>query len=166
MQYSKPRCLRAKENNLTFSLFSLFRVIPLTFPKLFILGGGISCSLQLVGEPLYPCLPPENLTTDVHCIWNLLFSHIYLQHFIIQSFICRCFVCFPSPMLYSAILGCRGVRDKAGLTGLFNVIRNRIFTEIFHSLLSYRRSFHYSVNSPATLRFHSIIYVSWYNSTV
>lgn len=159
----RPKLFVCRRNQSYFPLFSLFRTSPEPQSSFRRRSCPVVYSWLL---NCYHCLQLENLTADVHSIWKLLFSEIYLQCVIIQSFICRWFVYVPSPMLRRAVLGYRGVRHKTGLTGIFNVMHNGFFTEILHSSLSYRRSFHYSVNSPVTLRFHYIIYVSWYNSTV
>lgn len=158
-----PNCLSAEETSLTF-------------PSFLSSGRPLNHSLHLEGGAAPLCTADcwiatiaFNLKTWLQMF--ILFESCYFLKFTYSassfnlSFVDGFFY-LPSPMLCRAVLGYRGVRHKTGLTGIFNVMHNGFFAEILHSSLSYRRSFHYSVNSPVTLRFHYIIYVSWYNSTV
>lgn len=78
-----------------------------------------------------------------HSFLHLLF--IYSLSFILNTVDC---------------MGTRGAGDKIRLSGIFNIMHNGFFNELLHFSLSYRSSFHYSVNPLVTLGFHYIIYVS------
>lgn len=107
----------------------------------------------------------KNLATNVHYIWKFIYLNVLRAT---SSFNLAFVVCLPPlpHVVQPWFFGYRGVGDKIGLNLIFNIVHNGFFPELLHFSLSYRNSFHYSVNSPVTLGFHYIIYISWYNSTV